>query len=71
MEWVSVEERLPDSKGRYLVVSKMNMANGGVWENEENDSEKNMVVAYYDSCGNFNCPYVTHWAKLPPPPKED
>ena len=62
----------PEVKSRhYLIISKMNMAHGGTWENNRGDIRKNMKVAYYDCTGQFNQPYVTHWMDLPEPPKED
>jgi hypothetical protein len=68
--WISIEIK-PEVKSRhYLVLSKMNLAHGGTWENNEGDARKNMKVAYYDCTGKFNQPYVTHWMPLPAPPKE-
>ena len=68
--WIPIETK-PEGKSRhYLVLSKMNLAHGGTWEDNEGDARKNMKVAYYDCTGRFNQPYVTHWMPLPAPPED-
>lgn len=57
-EWISVEERLPERNGRYLII----------------DDEGYMVVAsWYKDCGWFipicRANPVTHWMPLPEAPK--
>lgn len=71
VKWIKKSERLPEIKSRhYLVLSKMNMAHGGTWEDNDGDSRRNMSVAYFDCTEHFNCPFVTHWMSLPDPPEE-
>ena len=61
MEWVSVETMKPDTFGWYMVSIR-------AW----------VTMAWFDidgwsdfaSCA-AKSEQVTHWAKLPPPPKED
>jgi hypothetical protein len=68
--WIPIEIK-PEAKPRhYLVLSKMHLAHGGTWEDNEGDARMNMQVAYYDCTGIFNQPYVTHWRHLPDPPRE-
>lgn len=68
MEWIKTDERLPNEKGHYLAISKMNWAHGGTWEDSDGDVRRNMCIVYFDSTGKFNHPYLTHWAPLPNPP---
>lgn len=71
LTWIPVKIK-PEVKSRhYLVLSKMNLAHGGTWEDNKGDARRNMKVAYYDCTGKFNQPYVTHWMPLPTPPKEE
>ncbi len=68
--WIPIEIK-PEVKSRhYLVLSKMNLAHGGTWEDNKGDARRNMQVAYYDCTGKFNQPQVTHWRHLPDPPRE-
>lgn len=71
MEWVSVKDRLPEAKGHYLAIGKLNYAHGGTNESNDGDARRNMVIAYFDSTGLFNHPDITHWMPLPEPPKEE
>ncbi|NRB70140.1 MAG: DUF551 domain-containing protein [Vibrio sp.] len=54
--WVSVEDRLPDEDGRYLI-AKPNGGIGYIW--------------YYRHHGGtfFGGVVATHWMKVPQPPK--
>lgn len=67
MEWISVEDRLPEDGGFYIVGFK----NGGSflgWYNSEkwhNPKGKEYGITKF---GDNNT--VTHWMPLPKPPKE-
>ena len=55
MEWISVEDRLPEETGPYLVYRKENpYPTTRIW-----------VAEYWDSKTT-----ITHWMPLPDPPKE-
>lgn len=71
MRWIPVSERLPEGTGHYLVISKMNWAHGGNWEDNSGDIRRNMAIAFFERVVKFNIPYVTHWMPLPQPPKEE
>ena len=58
-EWISVDERLPETEGKYLVCT----TNGNIG-----------VGSFIDYYGKgtrlcFDCWAVTHWMPLPEPPK--
>lgn len=56
-EWISVEERLPDRQGYFLITDEA----GGV-----------MVALWMKQLGwisNFSANKITHWMPLPEPPK--
>ena len=59
-EWISVEERLPEKGGSYLVFSS---------------KSKTVFTAHYwlsDRWANrANGQFITHWMPLPQPPKGD
>lgn len=69
--WIPVGERLPKESGHYLVISKMNWAHGGNWEDDSGDIRRHIVIAFFDRVVKFNIPYVTHWQPLPAAPKEE
>lgn len=81
-EWVSVEERLPDKPGHYLVCTSVNYWHGGCMDKNGVSSNKGTTDGYvdttlsvldcfYDITGDWNrvCNmHVTHWMSLPEPP---
>lgn len=81
-EWVSVEERLPDKPGHYLVCTSVNYWHGGCMDKNGVSSNKGTTDGYvgttlsvldcfYDTTGNWNrvCnKHVTHWMNIPAPP---
>lgn len=81
-EWVSVEERLPDKPGHYLVCTNVNYWHGGCMDKNGVSSNKGTTDGYvyttlsvldcfYDMTGNWNrvCnKHVTHWMNIPAPP---
>ena len=54
MEWISVEDRLPESLGEMLLVI---------------DSNKNVETYYYEP-SVWSAWRITHWMPLPEPPKD-
>lgn len=82
--WVSVEERLPDKPGHYLICTNVNYWHGGCMDkNEEHKYHESgtpigyfgttmsVLDCYYDITGDWNKVYnchVTHWMPLPAPP---
>lgn len=76
-EWVSVDDRLPEIAGKYLISRKTVYGNliNIVWYdtnyNGGNDDMKGKSVWYmFDSdWGDYEIPDVTHWMPLPQPPK--
>jgi len=70
MEWIKVEDRLPEKEGTYLVcakeyekatVAEYNMIGGKKWIALQN-------VGTYDDW-DYDC-IVTHWMPLPENPKQ-
>lgn len=61
--WISVEERLPDKSGFYLVYSQ----DGGVWVAEYQKS----IGLFCDDSGTIMIPKPSHWTPLPEPPEGD
>ena len=59
-EWISVEDRLPESSGRCLVYDAYYIAIGTTYYNAE---RRAWVVGYADK--------ITHWQPLPAPPTTD
>lgn len=66
--WISVDDRLPESEARVLVVT----SNGVTGEDEFTGDSFNYDNHYESMAaaqGVIQCDYVTHW--MPAPPKED
>ncbi len=57
MEWISVEDRLPDEEGYY-------------WCYIPDQKYVNQTVLMYMSNYGFNNGNATHWMPLPEPPNE-
>ena len=78
MEWISVKDRLPDNKGRYLVYEVWtygNIIETVSWTPKYNGFEEHLkgkAIWYnYDSeYGDFEVGDVTHWMPLPEPPND-
>lgn len=63
-EWISVEDRLPEKDGNYLVTAcdEGCSAREGIWH-----STVVVVAEYYK--GSWTWYNVTHWQPMPEPPK--
>ena len=72
--WISVEDKLPDEDGEYIVYAQdeSSLPNEGIWY------ENVVVVAYYrfdewtwyeDGNDYDITDIVTHWMPLPEPPR--
>ena len=84
-EWISVEDRLPEDPGHYLVCTSINYWHGGCMDINENHkyhpngtpvgydgTTMSVLDCYYDVTGHWNrvCDsHVTHWMPIPEPPK--
>lgn len=76
-EWISVEDRLPEIAGKYLIARKTvygNLINIVWYDTNYNGGNDDMIgksVWYmFDSdWGDYEIPNVTHWMPLPQPPK--
>ena len=62
-EWISVEERLPDANGTYLVIG-----NSGTPHTAHFYKAFKINGKPFDA--NFSNRYVRYWMPLPEPPKE-
>ena len=77
--WISVEERLPDKNGQYLVYTKWTYGSFirlCCWTPKYNGFEEHLkgraIWYVYDSeYGDYECKDITHWMPLPEPPKEE
>ena len=58
-EWISVDERLPEREGKYLVATFDRRVGIG-----------NLIDYYCDGDLSFDNYKVTHWMPLPEPPKK-
>ena len=79
-EWISVEDRLPEKDGSYLVVSNYfgnhqrinvrSFAKAGETVSEYDlAGEKNVWYRYDIECGYLSINSITHWMPLPQLPK--
>ena len=84
-QWISVNDRLPEYPGHYLVCTSINYWHGGCMDINENHkyhpngtpvgydgSTMSVIDCYYDVAGHWNrvCDsHVTHWMPIPEPPK--
>ena len=81
-EWISVEDRLPEKKGTFLVYVKANNKWSGwsgyikttwftpCYEGAEDRLQCKKIWYDYDSeFGDYEVRNVTHWMPLPQPPK--
>ena len=84
-EWISVEDRLPEFPGHYLVCTSINYWHGGCMDINENHkyhpngtpvgydgSTMSVLDCYYDVTGHWNLvcdSHVTHWMPIPKPPE--
>jgi len=63
-DWISVEDRLPDEQGHYLVIHSND---NGMWvDHFWKDGSK--VGGYFGTVGAGE---ATHWMPLPKPPNPD
>ena len=84
-QWISVNDRLPEYPGHYLVCTSINYWHGGCMDINENHkyhpngtpvgydgTTMSVLDCYYDVTGHWNrvCDsHVTHWMPIPQPPK--
>lgn len=62
-KWISVEERLPEENGSYLVVGKTKTA-------YTSHFYKKRIIHGKVFSAHFSNKYITHWMPLPEPPRE-
>ena len=60
MNWINVNDKMPDVKGEYLVYSEE-----GYISVEKYDPKKGVDIY----CDSTDSGYATHWMELPEPPK--
>jgi hypothetical protein len=66
-KWISVEDRLPEKSGRYLVA--INCPKGRWGECNSYDHLKQRWSSEWDCFHEDTTELVTHWMSLPDPPK--
>lgn len=64
-EWISCKDRLPDKRGRYLVLEDDKWLQN--MDDKDIDKTKWIRIVFYD--GDFPIT-VSHWIPLPEPPEE-
>lgn len=84
-EWISVKDRLPDKKGRYLCCSKslgnfgrgivislfvLDLAEFDHWSFDEDKDHRPGWTVYESECGFVEDKGITHWMPLPELPEE-
>ena len=77
MEWISVEDRLPDKDGKYIVYQEWLYGNKieiTYWTCNYNGFEehlkgKSMWYNYDSEWGDYEMDDITHWMPLPENPK--
>ena len=81
-EWISVDDRLPEKDGAYLVTTngvsglqnvkfRWFAKDGEMVEAHDLARQKDVWYLYDIECGYVSIKTVTHWMPLPEPPKED
>lgn len=69
MEWISVEEKLPECKQDVLMYFDSGNMAVGCWT--ERDEHLSLWSAYTDDGWIADCDCMpTHWMPLPPPPEQ-
>ena len=76
-EWISVDERLPDVNGRFLVYAKRTHMEGILMVNyspnytygESSLMGRSVWFLYDSEWGDYEIEGVTHWMSLPEAPK--
>ena len=79
-EWISVEDRLPEKDGAYLVTTnsfgdrqrvklRWFAKDGENVDTSDLAGQKNVWYLYDIECGYVSINSVTHWMPLPQPPK--
>jgi len=66
MEWISVQDRLPEGDGHYLTFSHYYGVRGMDYDCLEGWAKRQW---FFDDTSPTST--VTHWMPLPEPPKED
>jgi len=65
--WIPVEERLPEVGGDYLICQQLKEGKEVVYSAFYDDIEKDFKTT--DSNGWYKLKNITHWQRLPKPPK--
>ena len=65
MEWISVEDRLPEPMQEVLVFDGDDLVFVRLWSWDDGESHWYDSYGAIDSCGSN----ITHWMPLPEPPK--
>lgn len=76
-EWISVDDRLPEIAGKYLISRKTvygNLINIVWYDTNYNGGNDDMIgksvwYMFDGDWGDYEIPNVTHWMPLPQPPK--
>ena len=79
-EWISVDDRLPEKDGAYLVTTnsfgdrqsvklRWFAKDGEMVEAHDLAGQKDVWYLYDIECGYVSIKTVTHWMQLPQPPK--
>lgn len=71
-EWISVKERLPESRHDVLAYDGSFVVSAQIWRNYRGPQwSLPSSVGGCEAEANFNENGITHWMPLPPPPKGD
>lgn len=65
MKWISVNDRLPEKQGHFLVIAPKSFPKNCIMVVAEFYDDNN---TFYSESSDYPMPDVTHWMPLPEPP---
>lgn len=69
--WISVKERIPSEKKKYLVYDKYGEINIALLKSFKNAYDPSIPETYFFMYGNSYAEGITHWMQLPSKPHNE